>query len=383
MHSKIIQFPGGGYRIDAEDTRLIGLVNSLVQFPDLKTSGTIEDIIFNQIIGTKKTRQGGCPPTYVQDNIRAVIAGRVRDKLPIPILVPWGSVKPQGARGPDIAELMGIMHLVTIARNIKAIYSPGVDMRIRVEDIGGNWLFRDEIPDYEQRSMDYVTTLYRMMFALVPKGIWVPKVASALRIQGVSLIPESLIINQYDHDQTARRVVGSIYYYLMRTEGLPEEEWESQESYQALVDAGWLGNIPREMRDYYYSLYEKYGHTGIATKAGVLSRYLAGSYARHMLRATGFPKGFPHIQINFASMVPGANATGLRNTTVYHRTVSTDITRNHIPPWRAFGDFRYTEDGKIVPALRGYSGDVNLEAWPKITITNDDFNSFSIPSVVW
>ncbi len=72
-----------------------------------KTDGEILELVFNEIMATKKTRLGAKPSPEVQVNIREVIRHYMEEGKPIPFMIPWGSEKPNGT-SVDIAELSAL-----------------------------------------------------------------------------------------------------------------------------------------------------------------------------------------------------------------------------------------------------------------------------------
>lgn len=296
------------------------------------------ETITNLIVQTGKVRYGPKPSPESLVEIRKVIRRGIETKKPIPVLVPWGSRKPNLCQSIDVADLMAINTLKQLASQVKSIHQPGLDLRIRVEDIGGKYLFADEGEKLILGSDKYVKDLLRLIFVVDPAYYITP-------------VLESQMMTQTEHDKVADGIFPYLASYLSITDLLPEAQWMDTEAYRQLVDLGWRGSIPKVQREYYRGLYRNMGMSDWeATQA--LAKYFAGAYARYLLKAAG--QNGEYLQINFSHPIPGA-PEDMVSRRVHYRTIPENYTRNHIAPWRAKGFFRISEDDEVTPSLGSWS----------------------------
>ena len=77
--------------------------------------------ISNILMGTKKTRLGAKPTAECQSAICNVIQKKVKRSLPVPIVIAWGSEKPQGTALPDIAEIGALKVLQSLHEHLSPV----------------------------------------------------------------------------------------------------------------------------------------------------------------------------------------------------------------------------------------------------------------------
>src|SRR6476469_4858141 len=123
--------------------------------------GQVQDkleLVFDAFMANSKIRLGAKPSPEVQVAIRDVVRSSMAHNKPIPVLVPWGSEKPGG--GPlDLAEVAGLRTLYDLADRVKLWYSPGTDIRIRIEDASAPHLFWQRAEESAVASAAYTAQL--------------------------------------------------------------------------------------------------------------------------------------------------------------------------------------------------------------------------------
>ncbi len=294
-----------------------------------------------EILGSNKHRFGPMPNPESQVAIRSVVQTAMRQGLPIPILCPWGSKKPGNDGIIDIAELSGLRMLDCLQRRVVRYYTPGLDIRLRLEDVGGFYLFRDEGEPARVAAVRYVADFEMLV-----------------RILGLSFIEtvrEADLMTEATYVACADALYPKILQYLEDTDVQGIDGYERLQSWKELQAEGWQGEIPVDQRDFYRQRYARIYGADLASQNKKFAEYLAGSLARYKLKATGIREGWERnfIQLNFAPPAPGA-PQGIIERRVHYRTVHTEYSRDHVPPWRAKGYYRITNEGTPTPAVTSW-----------------------------
>jgi hypothetical protein len=295
---------------------------------------TTLELVAAEIIGTNQSRFGPAPNPESLVAIRAVLRKHIEEGSPIPFLVPWGSKKPINGESVDVAELMGLKTLQCLQGRVRRYYEPGLRMNMRIEDVGGKYLFKSE-GDAALRSSE---TYVRDFLALV----------DVLNFRFLRPVLESALMDPKEYDFQAGTLAPVFQLYLERTDLYGIQPGPSE-----LTDIGWQGLIPQEQRDFYRHQYAKwFPGMPIKEQTWKLAEYLAGALARHKLRGTGAEPewGRDFIQLNFAQPAPGT-PQGIAERRIHYRTVPLRFAATHVPPWRA----------------KGYLKVGDSEAYPKIT----------------
>jgi hypothetical protein len=294
------------------------------------------DTLTDIIVGDKSLRYGPIPKPESLVVIRSVIETKIEQLLPIPILVPWGSIKSDFSGSVDVAEVSAIGQLLRVAHTVKQYYAPGVEIVVRVEDTSGLGLFKMEASYSEihnnsfeySRSMDYLVRL------------------AAGEDVNMKVVKESQMPNATKFSETVENLVPFFLKYLEDTDTMEDITLASVTplgSYEALRINGWKGIISREQRDYYYNSYRKLYPWNEAQIRRRLAMYFAGSLTRHQLNMTG---KLPHwensfIQAAFLQSIPGV-PKGYNSNYVFYRTIPLEDGRTHMPPWRSKGYIEVT-----------------------------------------
>jgi hypothetical protein len=324
------------------------------QFPTqvkLSKSGVV-DAVTNELFGTNQNRYGPKPSAEYQVAMREVVKYYTDRFLRIPILVPWGSRKPHVTGSVDVAELSALKQLDCLRQRIEHIYPLGIDMRIRVEDASGNYLFEDEGVPSRLAVEHYTEDFTRLVKVL---GLdWYMKA-----------VPESTLFNENTMKYKADEMLPDFIAYLAVTDGNVEMGVEDVPSFQNLKERGWKGEIPMAQREYYFSrygsLYPNLNRKDAITK---LARYFASSLARVQMKGRGDDIQWEgkYLQVTFVPPVPGA-PDSIFNKTLYYRTVPLHFGASHMPPWRAKGYLRVHNDNTVEPKISSW---VNAPLWDSL-----------------
>lgn len=320
-----------------------------------KSKKDVVDAVSTEILATNQIRFGPLPSIENQAAIRAVVRKHVETDTPIPVLVPWGSKKPVNSSSVDVAEIFALKTLNCLHKRISEHYSHGVDMRIRVEDLSGFFLFKDEgnigLDASEKYVRDFVslTSLFNFPFVEV-----------FLETQHSSL--DTFVTEVH-------KTLPSMIEYIRKSDEIGIDAAQQLPCWSVLKSHGWHGEIPIEQRDYYRSRYAKIYQSSIEDQTAKLAEYLSSSLARYRLELTGARKewGRNFIQINFANPVPGF-PDSLGSTRSNYRTVPMKYTRDHIPPWRAKGYYKIHEDNTISPALTSFQNESVLSSIHELSL---------------
>jgi hypothetical protein len=313
------------------------------------TSSQMLDAITTEIIATSSVRFGPTPNPESLVAIRSVIKKAIKEGKPIPILMPWGSKKPTNDRSIDVGELMGLKTIYCLDQRIRKLYPVGIDMSIRIEDLGGFYLFRDEGESAYQASIKYVNDLMSLIYALGLNDIITP-------------VKESLLASKDEYFSMSDSYKDIIYQYLTDTDNMVGDN-ESLDSWRSLVSIGWKGNIPMEQRQFYYQMYQRIYNASPQLQRTKLAEYLAGALSRYKLNARGSKSswGNDFIDLTFVNPIPGAPES-LTNKRIYYRTMSAKYTRDHMPPWRGRGYLRIHNDNTTTPAITSFNNQLDFSS---------------------
>lgn len=326
----------------------------------LKSSKTeLLEILSEILVGTKETRYGPVPVPEHIVVVRDVVRKSIELDAPIPMLVPFGGIKANKTSEIDIAEVAAIKRLTSMDDQIKRYYTPGLQVNIRVEDMGAVWLYgtflEQTIVDYSKKFMDLTT--------IVAEG------------HNIKAVSEWDIMEDLDkYFELSKMYSAMLRDYMFYTEG-HEQKLGTGLIFEALVQKGWKGIIPFEQREYYVSRYMNL-EPGITRLDALkmLADYLGGAKARYDMNGKANPisEVDGYIQINFIQPVPGVPST-MFNNSLYYRTLNMSDARTHMPAWRSKGYLKIDEKGTAVPKITNWhDAEVLSKLIPsKVRIGND------------
>jgi hypothetical protein len=303
------------------------------EFPQVVKLTTFElmDVLANTLIGTKEIRYGSLPIPESSVTIRTAIRAAIENNLPIPVLVPWGSIKADFSATLDIAELTAIQRLINLAKITKEYYSNGLEIVIRVEDTSGYTLFtlEENLEKIKENINLYSSDMKRLVQILSKDG------------QEISVQLESEMDNAFQFNTIFNTHLSLIEQYLFESWDNVKEypiNTSKMDSYKLLSSLGWKGIISWEQRMHYIEAYERiYPNWKLETHIKRLALYFTGAWTRSLLGMTGKQKHWDKfVQLSFTPPIKGV-PEGYNYNYVYHRTLPLSEARTHISPWRAKG----------------------------------------------
>ena len=312
---------------------------------------SVLDNVMQAIIASGQIRFGPAPSVESLFYMRDVVRYRISRDEPIPFVTPWGSKKPNNG-SVDMAEVCGLKTIRCLNERIKSFYTPGINVNIRMEDVNGFYVFREEGPEAIESSKQYVSDFSKLIRVLNFDGF-------------INPVLESSLMSQEDYFRIADNFLPSILEYLNESEGMSPEDAVKLISYKTLLQNGWKGTVPQEQRDYYKARYAvQYPGMSPEKQQFTLAQYFASSIARYKLDALGNDKAWEdkYLWLSFVPPVPGSPES-LTSKRVYYRTIPSNMTRNHMMPWRSKGYLRVSET-EVKPAQASFH-------------EKQDYNSFS------
>lgn len=313
-------------------------------FPRQSTDhGELVDLIEAELYGTKQTRLGPKPTPESQVAIRETIRRAVQRGAAVPIVVPWGSEKPDGS-SIDLAEFMAMRSLVGLHNGIRQHYSQGAEIRIRVEDVSAPHLFHWRADDARREAEAYTSDMQALVQVLQAP---------------LAIAAESYAVSEEQFNAAAdARLPDFVNAVLSRSTHTLSVRW------------GWKGSLSVKMMDYYLGQYEKlYPSNSHTENLMLIARYLAGASARSQLGLRGDKAewGGDYLEVSFVQPIPGTE--GHFGRRVHYRTLPLAHTSNHIPPWRAKGFFLVGDDDLLTPKLSNFR-DARDYTENMVTLTN-------------
>ncbi len=326
-------------------------------FPQVMSEASQEDLLegtFEAIMGSGQVRYGPKPNIESQAAIRSVVRAAISDHAPIPVLMPYGSRKPDISTGVDVADLSALRMLEALNNSVRTYYAPGLDIRLRLEDTTGEFLFEEEGESFLRHSRKYVQDMINLIEVLGMTFISPVKESDLMRqpdSRGIGFKPEF-----YDTDgfwKLARDSRELFVAYLTESRGLPDDQKIYAPTFIPLMEAGWNGPINDEQRAFYINQYKRrYPAARDEELIYMLATYFASVRARVLMGAMGQRTewGKDYLKFYFGAPVPGVPKE-LVDKTIHYRTIPASFSRNHIAPWRSRGYLRIHEDGTATPAL--------------------------------
>jgi hypothetical protein len=314
------------------------------QFPRSNNDqAELVDLIEAALYGTKQTRYGPKPAAESQVAIRQSIRRRVQQNAPIPIVVPWGSEKPDGS-SIDLAEFMAIKSLMNLSNGIRQHYNPGTDIRIRVEDVSAPHLFHWRADEARAEAAAYTRDMDGLVEVLEAP---------------LAIAAESYAITEAEFNFAADARLGDFMNAMMTKDmSILADKW------------GWKGSFNSKMVDFYIGQYQKlYPDNSHMDNRMLLARYLAGASARSQLGLRGDKKewGGDYLEVSFVPPIPGTE--GHFGKRVHYRTMPMLYTSSHMPAWRAKGYFHVGDDDALTPKLATFR-DPNDYMSNMVTLSN-------------
>lgn len=325
-------------------TFLSALITNVVPANSATTLNLLEEAFYS----TGDTRYGPKPEVEDIAHVRQIISAYVALGKPIPVLCPWGSIKARFGENIDMAEVISIGQIVALNQRVKAIYAPGIEVALRIEDTSGYELFKLEgnINSIYTGTQTYSRNLIQLIKVLDADMCIFPILESNME-NADKFIEKSSSLTTLFEDYL--RITDS---WIEQFGGQPdlEQRFPLADEYKALGDEGWTGIISMAQRKHYYKAYDKLYHGDAELMRRRLAMYFAGSLTRHLLGMTGkqpnwYQYGF--IQLAFVPPVAGL-PNGYNKNYIYYRTMPETFARTHMPPWRGKGYIKVVDKGGSV-----------------------------------
>ncbi len=313
-------------------------------------------------------RFGSKPDVEHLYRVRSIITDYMDAGKPVPILVPWGSIKGKFGMNLDMAEVSAINQMIHLYERVTKFYKPGVEFVIRVEDASGYQLF--DMDDKEGHVPTHIEKYIRDFRSLVCIMDYT---------ESIGVLFESEMPGAVNFTAEVEKIIPLFDKYLKDSDhllsvGAEDEGLESLESYKALHAIGWMGLISPTQRNYYYNTYRKLYNT--PNEDGVryrLALYMAQALTRRKLNMSGVQSrwNYGFVQLTFVPPVPGV-PEGYDLNYIYYRTMPESATRLHMAPWRSKGYLKIVDNGgdlKITPKLANWHEEKEYRA-AEITLKN-------------
>lgn len=326
--------------------------------------GEMLEILTNVLIGSKDVRYGPIPKPEALVIIRKTVRAAIEQNAPIPVLVPWGGRKMSPSITLDVAEIAGIRQIIALDEGIKRIYAPGLHIHIAIEDMGAEWLYKDDsgIEEYSDGLVKLVNLL---------KGS-----------SDIEPIRESHLMLKSDYFDMSHELSELLGDAITAKLAMHSLDVNTIPSFLELKSKGWKGDLDMIQINYYMDRYKAlYPEESCESHIVKLADYFAGSLARYKLNGRGEPDssvgGF--IKLSFASPIPGSPVS-MFNNTIYYRTVPERYGRTHIAPWRAKGFLEMGDRDVRIKVTQGH-GNYLLNRLAPVTIMLHDDEGHEIVDV--
>lgn len=334
-------------------------------FPSVvANSAATLDGVTAAFIASGQIRLGPTPNPEALVAIRDVLRTWIELDQPIPVLTIWGSKKASNDHGIDIAEVSGLKTIRCLDERVRRFYMPGIQVRMRVEDLSGWVIFEDEGVAARRSSDNYVRDMMRLT-----------------RIMAGDIIKpvlESSIMDEKEYRKRSNTAFRVIRAYLSAVEAGED----AMADLGHLRDIGWKGTIPQEQRDFYKGRY-KASFPGISEQQIItkMAWYFACSLARYQMHGLGDDPswGGKHIVLSFVPPIPGM-PEALTSKRIYYRTLPENLARTHIPPWRARGYLKI--NGHAIPKLATWHEPLVVHEASTVISNDIDSVRVSTPYVV-
>jgi hypothetical protein len=324
-------------------------------------AGDVTVLVTLAILGSSKVRLGPMPEPSSLAAINAIVAKAIDEERPIPLLMPWGSKKPDNGTV-DVAELGAFKTLSALQERVKLHYAPGIELRMRIEDLSGDYLFKEEGEAALNGSALYLREFRKLLFVL--------------GLPFVTPLYETLMMDPHVYNALVDELRPVFMRYIRDIKAFGIVDDPSLESYRQLSSLGWKGFIPSEQRNFYTSRY-MLADPSMTDEAAdwKLSGYLASILGRIRLRGYGSEDwGKDFINLSFAPPVPGT-PPAFAERRVYYRTLPEQMSRTHIPPWRARGYLRVERD-RVLTKIASWHEDLDLQ--PETVTLSRDFETVTV-----
>lgn len=306
------------------------------EFPALQLlrGESLMEAVVAAFLATKQYRYGPRPLPESEVKIRDVVRRAVHAERAIPILIPAAALKVPIGESIDLAELSALRVLECLQTRVTRHHRPGVDIRIRLEDLT-ELAISGDVPNVHEHLRQYTCQFTSLTRVLGYDGF-------------ITVVPESSLADPAAFLASVDAHADVFRRYL--------DSDRSDAGARELAARGWAGGVSADFYRWLADRYVKlYPGADRAEHHRVMARYLAAILARRDHRAVGADPSFDgRLEISFAPPLPDAPAVSTR---VQYRSVPLSQSSNHTPYWAAKGHLRI--NGKDEPriALGPWTGD--------------------------
>lgn len=303
------------------------------------TKDNLVDIITQLLIGSRKVRFGNYPSDYCLYSIKEVIKQKIANNEPIPVLVPMGPHKTIVDENIDLAEVYALKTLSSLNSRVSKLYSKGLHIYLREEDVTG-WFLTGTSTEVRDSIEKYLANFEKLIRILRYDNFITP-------------FRESQLVRYEDIVALIDVYSNPIRNYINDTNG-DSDNYQELTSYKVLMALGWKGEIPLEQRDFYRARYKRnYPDKSAFEIDEMIVDYLSISFAKSQFGAL-VPEHIKSdfIQLTFAPPIPGI-PKDIVFRRIYYRTLPVNISRMHLPFWRAKG-FLNLNNGEVNLAINNW-----------------------------
>ncbi|MDD3265830.1 MAG: hypothetical protein PHC75_01450 [Burkholderiales bacterium] len=294
------------------------------------SSNTLVDTIAQLLIGSKKVRFGKYPSNHCIHAIKEIIHQKIANNEPIPILVPMGPHKTIVNENIDLAEVYALKTLSSLNSRVSKLYSKGLHIYLREEDITG-WFLTGTSANVRESIEKYLAN-FEMLIRILKYDSF------------ITTFRESQLVNYEDIVALINVYSNPIRNYINDT-NYNYDNYQELTSYKVLMALGWKGEIPSEQRCFYRERYKRnYPNKSDFEIDEMIVDYLSISFAKSQFGAL-VPKHIKNdfIQLTFAPPIPGI-PQDIACRRIYYRILPVNISRMHLPFWRAKGFLNLSEE---------------------------------------
>jgi hypothetical protein len=287
------------------------------------TIDNIANKVIECFVGTKQTRVGPAPSKESLQLMNKVVVNCIQSNIPIPLLIAISACKlPLSANVSfDLAEYFFLETIMKLDNDIRKYYSPGLDIRIRIEDITVLYLF-DSTNKVREIIESYVSSLKNLCYMICKSN-------------RITLICESQMVSEEKWMEQSNLVLPLMYNYICKTNNSsPGHDWCYE--YSKLIELGWKGDVSQEMRNFIRTQYSVM-YPSLIDKDTMMSKYLTCILVRRILNAVGNHSSWDktgRLELTFTTPLPDCPKV---NTRIHYRCLPLSDSKLSLPFWRAKG----------------------------------------------
>lgn len=366
---------------------------------------SVSEQIYSALLGPASWRPRRWQPTEENRNATLrTIERYVALDLPLDCISLAGATKHYGLTTQmhvDAADASWIGRLVAIDENVRAVYAPGIEHTIVLEDFAERFLsVRTEDLDmrldaYRESLRELASRMAGSWLRLVTESSLFALASASTDIESDFAVRRGLNIRYGEYREIASRCHRVLHEYLRATEhdgivpdgsGATTEAHDRHPTTLALHHIGFRGGVSTpERRHHARCAVRACGQ--VLTPAAQMdqtARYLATVLTRNRM---GVPcplyedsEGpIPRVKLSFMPVAPGSPRTLERNRIEYVAYNRSKRSGNHVAPWAGIG---YLDEEGNEPRITIRSlYEISNDAYPTPLAVTDDDSDFTVP--VW